>query len=128
MSLGFHRLRRQLTVWRQIIQWAETRYPSWISLGGPAPMYRDQPEAVGVHDVRVQQQPAKSPIATRGGGGGATGAGGGAAGQTKPGIEDFKFMMLILGAVFGVMILSFAAIIGGVYFFLPAQYKAITTE
>lgn len=98
---------------RQIIQWAELHYPSWVAIGGSVPLYRDDPGAADVADVRVQQQP-RTPVKMVANG--AAGAPAAAQAAAAPDRADMKLLMIVMGGVVSLIVVSFAVVVLLVYY------------
>lgn len=83
----------------KIVAWAENRYPSYVTPSNPPPLYSDDPISCSVGDVRVQQQPALRRIGL---------APPVAATTSKLGLDDFKFVLIVVSSVVGlILVVSF---------------------
>jgi len=94
----------------QIIQWAETRYPSWITLGPDrnrvVPQYRNSPEAKDISDARIKQQPLEPTLAA------VQMRAEAQRQQGTPGMsaEDIKFVFTVMAVVLAVIVVLSAAV------------------
>ncbi|KAA1127058.1 bifunctional farnesyl-diphosphate farnesyltransferase/squalene synthase [Puccinia graminis f. sp. tritici] len=104
----------------KIIAWAENRYPSFITPTNPPPLYSDDPIASNIQDVRVHQQPAlrriglQPPVAPR-------------AAKAKMGIDDLKFILIIVSSVLA-LILSVSAILGSLVYLATKYHNSVDYE
>ncbi|KAI9601242.1 hypothetical protein H4Q26_001053 [Puccinia striiformis f. sp. tritici PST-130] len=90
----------------RIIAWAENRYPSFITPTNPPPLYSDDPIASNIQDVRVHQTSLtrnrlNPPSAL--------------AVKPKMGLDDLKFVLIIVSSVLA-LILTVSAILGSLVY------------
>ncbi|KAH9473470.1 hypothetical protein Pst134EA_000543 [Puccinia striiformis f. sp. tritici] len=91
----------------RIIAWAENRYPSFITPTNPPPLYSDDPIASNIQDVRVHQQPALREIGLN--------PPSALAVKPKMGLDDLKFVLIIVSSVLA-LILTVSAILGSLVY------------
>ncbi|PLW23733.1 hypothetical protein PCASD_01986 [Puccinia coronata f. sp. avenae] len=93
----------------KIVAWAESRYPSFITPANPPPLYSDDPIASNIQDVRVHQQPALRQIGL------APPTGLSPKQPPKMGLDDLKFIVIIVSSVLA-LILAVSAILGSLVY------------
>jgi len=91
----------------KIVAWAENRYPSFITPSNPPPLYSDDPIASNIQDVRVNQQPALRRIGLK--------PRTEVAPKPKMGLDDLKFILIIVSSVLA-LILAVSAILGSLVY------------
>ncbi|CEQ38911.1 SPOSA6832_00382, partial [Sporobolomyces salmonicolor] len=99
------------TLW-QIEQWTESRYPSFIKVGEPVPMSRN--DWTPGRDARIKQLPGPDTeeVARR-----ERREAAAAMGQQKMTKEDYKFLCALIGGIFGVVAVILGISGGAVWFF-----------
>ncbi|PLW23568.1 hypothetical protein PCASD_09085 [Puccinia coronata f. sp. avenae] len=93
----------------KIVPWAESRYPSFTTPANPPPLYSDEPIASNIQDVRVHQQPALRRIGLP------PPAALSPKQPPKMGLDDLKFIVIIVSSVLA-LILAVSAILGSLVY------------